>query len=91
MNKKQNVSFMLSFCVCLSLLSAPAFTESPQPETHPKQNVQKLEGDENRYQQLKKDADLGGRTEANKGNFDAEVPRGEGEQYPPAKMPDQSK
>lgn len=91
MNKKQSISFMLSFCVCLSLLSAPAFTESPQPETYPKQKVQKLEGDENRYQQLKKDADPRGRTEANKGNFDTEVPRGEGLEYPPAKTSDQSK
>jgi len=91
MDKKRNVSFMLSSCVCLSLLSAPAFTESPQPETYPKQKVQKLEGDENRYQQLKKDADPRGRTEENKANFDTEVPRGEGLEYPPAKTPVPSK
>ncbi|MGV8713086.1 MAG: hypothetical protein ACWA6R_11115 [Nitrosomonas sp.] len=89
MHKQQNISFVLSICV--GLLSASAFAESPQPEDYPKQKVQKLEGDENRYQQLKKDADLRGRTEMNKGNFDTEVPRGEGEQYPPAQTPDQSK
>ena len=60
-----------------------------QPETYEKQKVQKLEKDEGRYQQLKKDADPRGRTEENKENFDTEVPRGAGVQYPPAKDPNQ--
>lgn len=60
-----------------------------QPETYEKQKVQKLEKDEGRYQQLKKDADPRGRTEENKGNFDTDVPRGDGVQYPPAKDPKQ--
>ncbi len=58
-----------------------------QSETYEKQKVQKLEKDEGRYQQLKKDADLRGKTEENKGNFDTDVPRGDGVQYPPAKDP----
>ena len=66
-------------------LSNQAFAESSKPETYEKQKVQKLEKDEGRYQQLKKDADPRGRTEENKGNFDSEVPRGDGIEYPPAK------
>ena len=71
------------------IFSVHVFAESSQPQTYEKQKVQKLEGDENRYQQLKKDADPRGRTEENKGNFDADVPRGEGVQFPPAKNPNQ--
>lgn len=63
--------------------------QSSERETYEKQKVQKLEKDEGRYQQLKKDADPRGRTEENKANFDTDVPRGEGVQYPPAKNPNQ--
>ena len=55
------------------------------------QKVQKFEGDENRYPQLKKDAHLRGRTETNKGNFDTEVLRCEGKLYPSAQTPEQIK
>jgi hypothetical protein len=58
-----------------------------QSETYEKQKVQKLEKDEGRYQQLKKDADLRGRTEENKANFDTEIPHGEGVQHPSSKKP----
>lgn len=61
--------------------------KKPQSETYDKQKVEKLEKDEGRYQQLKKDADPRGRTEDNKANFDTDVPRGAGVQYPPAKNP----
>ncbi|MCG7757437.1 MAG: hypothetical protein LZF63_12365 [Nitrosomonas sp.] len=46
-----------------------------QSEAYGKQKVEKLEKDEGRYQQLKKDADPRGRTEENKGNFDENVPQ----------------
>jgi hypothetical protein len=81
----------LFIAICFLLLSTSVFAESSKPETYEKQKVQKLEGDEGRYQQLKKDADLRGRTEENKGNFDTDVPRGDGVEFPSATNPNQPK
>ena len=87
MINNENSTFTLLILACFLFLSSQAFAESSKPETYEKQKVQKLEKDEGRYQQLKKDADPRGRTEENKGNFDSEVPRGDGVEYPPAKTP----
>jgi hypothetical protein len=64
------------------LASTDAFSQSDMhPHKYDKQNVQKLES--GRTNQLKKDADPEGRTEENKENFDTNVPRGDGIEYPP--------
>lgn len=80
----KNYEFRLFIIAIASLSSTAVMSESPQKETYEKQKVEKLEKDEGRYQQLKKDADLRGRTEVNKGNFDIDVTRGNGLERPPA-------
>ncbi|PSJ15887.1 hypothetical protein [Nitrosomonas supralitoralis] len=76
--------FVLIFTIFIfastDVLSGP---DNNSKETYKPQNVQVLES--GRTNQLKKDADLRGRTEENKGNFDKNVPRGKGIEYPPAK------
>ncbi|WP_107786713.1 hypothetical protein [Nitrosomonas ureae] len=58
-------------------------SDTDRKETYEPQNVRKFES--GRTNQLKEDADLRGRTEENKGNFDKNVPRGDGIVHPPAK------
>lgn len=77
-------SFLASilFFSLFILPSADVFSQQSQSETYEPQNVQKLES--GRTNQLKSDADQRGRTEENKGNFETNVPRGDGIEYPPA-------
>ena len=67
--------------------STNVFSQSNPSETYEPQNVQKLES--GRTNQLKSDVDTRGRTEENKGNFDTNVPRGEGIEFPPAEKSEQ--
>ncbi len=82
---KKNLPITIVISALFILPSTDAISESDthQKDTYEKQNVQKLES--GRTNQLKSDADLQGRTEENKGNFDTKVPRGDGVEYPPAK------
>lgn len=84
MFRNMDVAKTLFILAIVGILNSPAKSETPQHQTYEKQKVEKLEKDEGRYQQLKEDADLRGRTEENKGNFDTNVPRGDGLERPPA-------
>ena len=76
-----SITIMIFSLFLLSSTAALSESDTHQ-KTYEKQKVQKLES--GRYHELKRDADPKGRTEENKGNFDTNVPRGEGIEYPPA-------
>ena len=78
-----NISMSIVLSSIFLLPSTDVLSESDTPQHYDKQNVQKLES--GRTNQLKSDADPKGRTEENKGNFDLNVPRGDGVEFPPAK------
>ncbi len=81
---KNNLLITVFIFSLFILPSTDAISESDtNTNTYEKQNVQKLES--GRTNQLKSDADLQGRTEENKGNFDSNVPKGDGVEHPPAK------
>lgn len=81
---KNNLLITIFIFSLFILSSTNAISESDtNKNTYEKQKVQKLES--GRTNELKSDADKKGRTEENKGNFDRNVPRGDGVQYPPAK------
>ncbi|PSJ15845.1 hypothetical protein [Nitrosomonas supralitoralis] len=90
MNNQNKLSwFILIFCVfTFSSTDVLSGSNYNRHETHEPQNVQKLES--GRINQLKEDADLRGRTEENKGNFNKNVPRGAGVVQPPAKIAEPS-
>lgn len=92
MNKFKGLFINILTLSLFILPTTSALAESTQQEgqTYEKQKVEKL--DSGRYNQLKSDVDPRGRTPENKGNFDPNVPRGEGIEYPPAKeaQPDTS-
>ncbi len=84
MHYLNNFTLTIIFVSLFLLSSTEVLSESDTDQhKYEKQNVQKLES--GRTNQLKRDADPKGRTEENKGNFDLNVPRGDGVEYPPAK------
>ena len=87
MRLENNFLIALSLFSLFILPSTNVFSQSNPSETYEPQNVQKLES--GRTNQLKSDVDTRGRTEENKGNFDTNVPRGEGIEFPPAEKSEQ--
>ncbi|SFF06517.1 hypothetical protein [Nitrosomonas sp. Nm166] len=97
MNKYKELFINILILSIFILPATSALAESAQQqgtqqqnETYEKQKVEKL--DSGRYNQLKSDTDPKGRTPENKGNFDPNVPQGEGIEHPPARkaQPDTS-
>ena len=85
MDRNKDLALAILILSLFFLPSTPALADSTkqQSETYEKQKVEKLES--GRYQQQKSDADQRGKTPENEGNFNPNVPRGEGIESPPAK------